>query len=80
MIKVKRNHVQANLIGCIFISKIFLQSAIRGFPTGYDSETRKWCQHTNKRALSTREDRHTPFSEISKKTFLSALLIRYIIL
>ena len=28
------------------IQKKSLQSAIRGFPTGYDSESRKWCQHT----------------------------------
>lgn len=34
--------------------KISLQSAIRGFPTGYDSESRKWCQHTLKRAFAQR--------------------------
>ena len=36
------------------IQKKSLQSAIRGFPTGYDSESRKWCQHTLKRAFAQR--------------------------
>ena len=63
-----------------YLKNIFLQSAIRGFPTGYDSETRKRCQHTNRRALITGGNRHTPFSEISKKTFLSSRFIKYIIL
>ena len=57
------------LIDVFLSQKYFLQSAIRGFPTGYDSEIRKWCQHTVRRALSTGGNRHTPFPEINKKHF-----------
>ena len=32
-----------------------LQPAIRGFPTSYDSEVRKWCQHSLFRAFRHRE-------------------------